>query len=74
VPHRDVTDGVSASGPLRRAHQQLLESDATAEAVAAVAKWWGFTNPGRFAAAYVTPIWGITGQGTAPVDPRHRRA
>jgi AraC-like DNA-binding protein len=39
---------------LRRAHQQLLESDATAETVAAVAKRRGFTNPRRFAAAYVT--------------------
>jgi AraC-like DNA-binding protein len=39
---------------VRSAYQQLLESDATAETVAAVAKRWGFTNPGRFAAAYVT--------------------
>jgi AraC-like DNA-binding protein len=38
---------------LHRAHQQLLESDATAETVAAVAKRWGFTNAGRFAAAYL---------------------
>jgi hypothetical protein len=39
---------------LRRAHQQLLESDTTAETVAAVAKRWGFTNLARFAAVYVT--------------------
>jgi hypothetical protein len=50
---------------LRRAHQQLLESDATAETVAAVAKRRGFTNPRR-------PVWGITGKRTTPVDPRHR--
>lgn len=73
---------------LRRAHQQLIESDATAETVAAVAKRWGFTNPGRFAAAYVTrygesPASALrrsttvialprSGSSTGPVDPGGR--
>jgi AraC-like DNA-binding protein len=37
---------------LRRAHQTLLESDPTQVTVSAVAYRWGFTNPGRFAAAH----------------------
>jgi AraC-like DNA-binding protein len=37
---------------LRRAHQALLESDPTQVTVSAVAYRWGFTNPGRFAAAH----------------------
>jgi AraC-like DNA-binding protein len=47
-------------------HQQLLESDATAETLAAVAKRWVFTNPGRFAAAYVTRY------GESPARARRR--
>jgi AraC-like DNA-binding protein len=37
---------------LRRAHQDLLESDPSTVSVAAVAYRWGFTNLGRFAAAH----------------------
>jgi AraC-like DNA-binding protein len=37
---------------LRRAHQSLLESDPLTTNVASVAYHWGFTNPGRFAAAH----------------------
>jgi AraC-like DNA-binding protein len=38
---------------LRRAHEQLLASDPSVDTVAAIAKRWGFTNAGRFAAAHV---------------------
>ena len=37
---------------LRRAHRDLLYADPPAETVASVASRWGFTNPGRFAAAH----------------------
>jgi transcriptional regulator GlxA family with amidase domain len=37
---------------LRRAHQNLLESDPSITSVASVAYHWGFTNLGRFAAAH----------------------
>ncbi|ORV46196.1 hypothetical protein AWC00_04525 [Mycobacterium conspicuum] len=37
---------------LRRAHQNLLESDPSTATVAAVAYRWGFSNLGRFAAAH----------------------
>jgi transcriptional regulator GlxA family with amidase domain len=37
---------------LHRAHQALLDSDPSSVTVAAVAYRWGFTNPGRFAAAH----------------------
>ena len=37
---------------LRRAHQELLESDPTVETVKTIALRWGFTNPGRFAALH----------------------
>ena len=39
---------------LRRAHQQLLESDPSVETVASIAKRWGYSNPGRFAAAHAS--------------------
>jgi AraC-like DNA-binding protein len=39
---------------LRRAHQQLLESDPSVETVASIAKRWGYSNAGRFAAAHAT--------------------
>lgn len=39
---------------LRRAHQDLLESDPSAVTVASVAYRWGFTNLGRFAAAHTS--------------------
>jgi AraC-like DNA-binding protein len=46
---------------LRRAHQELRQSDPSSTTVAAVAQRWGFTNFGRFAAAHTarygeTPI------------------
>lgn len=37
---------------LRRAHHELLESDPSVETVASIARRWGYTNPGRFAAAH----------------------
>jgi AraC-like DNA-binding protein len=37
---------------LRRAHQALLDSDPSTDTVASVARLWGFTNLGRFAAAH----------------------
>jgi AraC-like DNA-binding protein len=37
---------------LRRAHQSLLASDPSETSVASVARCWGFTNLGRFAAAH----------------------
>jgi AraC-like DNA-binding protein len=39
---------------LRRAHLELLESDPSVETVASIAKRWGYSNPGRFAAAHAT--------------------
>jgi AraC-like DNA-binding protein len=37
---------------LRRAHEELLESDPSVDMVARIAYRWGFTNTGRFAAAH----------------------
>jgi AraC-like DNA-binding protein len=37
---------------LRRAHQELLDADPSVGTIAAIAKRWGFTNPGRFAAIH----------------------
>jgi AraC-like DNA-binding protein len=37
---------------LRRAHQDLLTADPSVETVASIAKRWGYSNPGRFAAAH----------------------
>jgi AraC-like DNA-binding protein len=37
---------------LRRAHQELLAADPSVATVAAIAKRWGFTNSGRFAATH----------------------
>ncbi len=37
---------------LRRAHEELREADPFADSVAAVARRWGFTHLGRFAAAH----------------------
>jgi AraC-like DNA-binding protein len=37
---------------LRRAHQDLLESDPSVETVASIALRWGFSNHGRFAAMH----------------------
>jgi AraC-like DNA-binding protein len=37
---------------LKRAHHELLESDPSVETVASIAKRWGYTNPGRFAAVH----------------------
>ena len=39
---------------LRRARQDLLESDPSIDTVASIAFRWGFSNLGRFAAAYAT--------------------
>jgi AraC-like DNA-binding protein len=39
---------------LRRARQDLLESDTSTDTVASIAFRWGFTNLGRFAARYAT--------------------
>ena len=37
---------------LRRAHQDLLDADPSSDTVESIALRWGFTNPGRFAAAH----------------------
>jgi AraC-like DNA-binding protein len=37
---------------LRRAHQDLLAADPSVETVAEIARRWGYTNAGRFAAAH----------------------
>jgi transcriptional regulator GlxA family with amidase domain len=37
---------------LRRAHEDLRAADPSATTVAVVARRWGFTHMGRFAAAY----------------------
>jgi AraC-like DNA-binding protein len=39
---------------LRHAHQELLESDPSVETVASIAKRWGYSNPGRFAAVHAS--------------------
>jgi AraC-like DNA-binding protein len=53
---------------LRKAHQTLLESDPSAVTVTSVAQRWGFTNPGRFAAAHANRY------AEAPSETLHRRA
>jgi AraC-like DNA-binding protein len=60
-------------------HRRLLETDASAETVAAIAKRCGFiTNPGRFAAAHVArydePPAGVLRRSISPVVLRERRA
>jgi len=47
-----VADGFLREVRLRRAHQNLLESNPSTTSVASVAYKWGFTNLGRFAAAH----------------------
>jgi AraC-like DNA-binding protein len=37
---------------LRRAHEDLLNSDPSVDTVASVANRWGYSNPGRFAGAH----------------------
>jgi AraC-like DNA-binding protein len=37
---------------LRRAHQELLAAKPSVDTVASIAKRWGYSNPGRFAAAH----------------------
>ncbi|HEY1841738.1 MAG TPA: AraC family transcriptional regulator [Mycobacterium sp.] len=53
---------------LRRAHQNLLESDPSMVTVASVAFRWGFTNLGRFAAAHAARY------REPPVEALHRSA
>ncbi|WP_164681156.1 helix-turn-helix transcriptional regulator [Mycobacterium intracellulare] len=52
---------------LRRAHQDLLESDSSTVTVASVAYRWGFTNLGRFATEHAHRY------GEAPSATLHRR-
>ncbi|OBA59432.1 hypothetical protein A5647_17400 [Mycobacterium sp. 1100029.7] len=57
---------------LRRAHQELLDSDPSVDTVASIAKRWGYTNPGRFAAAHAarygeTPAATLRRAGAAAV-------
>jgi AraC-like DNA-binding protein len=63
---------------LRHAHQELLAADPTAATVAAIAKRWGFTNPGRFAAAHAarygeTPAETLRRRKRAVLGPRSHR-
>jgi AraC-like DNA-binding protein len=51
---------------LRRAHQELLESDPSVETVASIARRWGYSNPGRFAAAHASRY------GETPAATLHR--
>jgi AraC-like DNA-binding protein len=51
---------------LRRAHQELLASDPSVETVASIARRWGYTNPGRFAAAHAARY------GETPADTLRR--
>ena len=56
---------------LGRAHQDLLIADPSVETVASIAKRWGYTNPGRFAAAHAarygeTPAATIRRLGAIP--------
>jgi AraC-like DNA-binding protein len=51
--HLDTTPMAYLRGVrLRRARESLLESDPSVETVSSIAFRWGFTNMGRFAAAY----------------------
>jgi AraC-like DNA-binding protein len=52
---------------LSRAHQMLLESDPSSSTVASVARRWGFSNLGRFAAAHADRY------GEAPSETFHRK-
>lgn len=51
---------------LRRAHQDLLAADPSIETVTSIAKRWGYTNPGRFAAAHAARY------GETPAATLHR--
>ena len=51
---------------LRHAHQELLASDPSVETVASIARRWGYTNPGRFAAAHAARY------GETPADTLRR--
>lgn len=51
---------------LRRAHRDLLASDPSVETVFSIAKRWGYTNPGRFAAAHAARY------GETPAATLHR--
>jgi AraC-like DNA-binding protein len=51
---------------LKRAHQELLAADPSVNTVALIAKRWGFTNPGRFAAAHTARY------GEAPAETLRR--
>ncbi|OBG29507.1 hypothetical protein A5764_21060 [Mycobacterium sp. 852002-51057_SCH5723018] len=53
---------------LRRAHHDLLEADPSIDKVASIAFRWGFTNLGRFAAAYAARY------GENPAMTLHRSA
>lgn len=53
---------------LRRAHQMLLDSDPSSVTVSSVACHWGFTNPGRFAAAHTRRY------GESPSETLRRKA
>jgi AraC-like DNA-binding protein len=55
---------------LSRAHQELLESDPSVDTVASIARHWGYTNPGRFAAAHAARY----GETPAATLRRSRRA
>jgi AraC-like DNA-binding protein len=55
---------------LRRAHQELLAADPSVETVASIAKRWGYTNPGRFAAAHAARY----GEAPASTLDRSRQA
>ncbi|GBG36534.1 hypothetical protein NJB14197_10990 [Mycobacterium montefiorense] len=65
---------------LRRAHEELINADPSVETVASIAKRWGYTNPGRFAAAHAarygeTPAATLRGSGRAiPVPQRDTTA
>jgi AraC-like DNA-binding protein len=51
---------------LHRAHKQLLAADPSVDTVASIAKRWGYTNPGRFAAAHAARY------GESPAETLHR--
>jgi AraC-like DNA-binding protein len=52
---------------LRRAHQELLAADPSVATVAGIARRWGFTNSGRFAAAHIARY------GETPADTLRRQ-
>jgi transcriptional regulator GlxA family with amidase domain len=51
---------------LRRAHQELLASKPSVATVASIAKRWGYSNPGRFAAVHAARY------GESPADTLRR--